>query len=335
MIIVTGAAGLIGSAVIRQLNSQGREDLILVDHLGCSNKWKNLNSLKFYSYIEKDEFLCHLKQANEGQESKEWRSLGKIQTIIHLGAQSSTEEKNASYLIANNYRYSMHLAQFAENNNIRMVYASSAATYGDGRLGFSDDIDKLDTLHPLNAYGYSKHIFDLWLKQKYFKPSFAGVKYFNVYGPNEYHKGSMQSIVLKAYDQIKETSKLKLFKSYHPDYKNGYQKRDFLYVDDAAKMTVYLALENTKANGVFNAGSAVASTWLDMAYAIFEPMKKIKKARVQFIDMPPHLKDKYQYYTCAPMQSLKQTGYAQEPVTLREGVREYISNYLMTGKLHA
>ncbi len=331
MIIVTGAAGLIGSAVVRQLNTQGRQDILLVDHLGCSDKWKNLNSLKFQSYIEKDEFIGYVKKANEGTRIRE---LHDIEAIIHLGAQSSTQERDASYLIQNNYRYSIDLAILAEKKNIRMVYASSAATYGDGRLGFSDDIEGLENLRPLNAYGYSKHIFDLWLKHKKFRPSFAGIKYFNVFGPNEYHKGDMQSIVLKAYDQIRKSGKLKLFKSYHPDYKHGQQKRDFLYVDDAAKMTVYLALENKDATGIFNAGSGVANTWLEMANAIFDAMS-MKKKHIQFIDIPLDLKDKYQYYTCAPMEGLREAGYKQRPMPLSEAVSTYVSYYLLTGKSHA
>ena len=214
-----------------------------------------------------------------------------------------------------------------------MVYASSAATYGDGSLGFEEDLKLLGKLRPLNAYGYSKQLFDLWMKSRNFRPSFAGIKYFNVFGPNEYHKGDMRSLVLKAYEQIQSSGSLALFKSYHPEYEHGKQKRDFLYVEDAARMTVHLCLQNTSALGLFNAGSGRASTWMELADAVFAAMKK--KKRIRFIDMPPEIRPKYQYYTCAPIAKLRAQGYEQSITPLSEAVHDYISKYLLTDILHA
>lgn len=323
MIVVTGAAGLIGSAVVRELNERGRDDLILVDHLQSSEKWMNLRSLKYFDYFEKNDFLDQLSKTRSG----------KISAIIHLGACSSTTEGNASYLMQNNYRYSVALAEVARHYNIRMVYASSAATYGDGHEGYEDDESRLDALRPLNAYGYSKQAFDQRLHRLRFKPTFAGIKYFNVFGPNEYHKGDMMSLVLKAFRQIQSTGRLKLFKSYIPEYKDGEQKRDFLYVRDAAQMTVFLALDRPRLNGIFNAGSGQASTWLELAQAIFAALEK--EPSIEFIDMPEELRSRYQYYTCAPMEKLKAAGYNKPITPLTRAVADYIKNYLLRGEARA
>jgi len=214
-----------------------------------------------------------------------------------------------------------------------MVYASSAATYGDGEDGFDDNIEEMEKLRPLNMYGYSKYMFDRWLKVRGFSPLFAGLKYFNVFGPNEYHKGEMMSLVLKAYRQIQESGSLKLFKSHRDDYKNGEQMRDFFYVEDSAKMTVFLALDNTEVSGVFNAGSGVASTWVALATCIFEAMGK--PVNIDFIDMPEHLRDRYQYYTCAPIDRIRAAGYTEPVTPLKEAVTDYVQNYLMQGEKKA
>ena len=328
LIAVTGAAGLIGSAVVRELNRRGYSELLLVDHLGRSEKWMNLRSLSYRRYMEKEDFLARVVSNADSD-----RDVRDMTTIIHLGACSSTTELDASYLAANNYDYSRILAEFARERNIRMVYASSAATYGDGANGYEDKEERLEELRPLNPYGYSKHMFDLWLKQQDFKPLFAGIKYFNVFGPNEYHKGEMQSVVLKAFRQIREDGKIRLFKSYHDNYAHGEQKRDFLYVEDAARMTCYLALDNLTATGLYNAGSGRAETWLALANGVFEALKK--KPHIEFIKMPRPMRPRYQYYTRAPMEKLKQAGYATDAAPLADSIADYVRNYLMPGELRA
>lgn len=324
MILITGAAGLIGSAVARELNRRGRRDLLLVDHLGTSEKWMNLRSLRYAHYLEKDQLLTALQTGSQ--------SLFGISVIFHLGACSATTEKDSSYLVQNNYQYSIKLAEFAQQKGIRMVYASSAATYGDGENGFNDGIEHIDSLRPLNMYGYSKHMFDLWLRNRRFEPMFAGLKYFNVFGPNEYHKGDMMSVVLKAFRQIEQEGSIRLFKSERPDYRDGEQMRDFFYVEDAAKLTVSLGLDS-QAAGLFNAGSGEANTWRSLAEAIFKAMDR--PPRIDFIEMPDQLKDKYQYYTCAPMDRMRQTGIPFSVTPLAEAVRDYVQNYLMKGELRA
>ncbi len=329
MIILTGAAGLIGSAVARELNRRGRDDLVLVDHLGLSDKWMNLRSLSYLDYFEKDAFL---RIAHDGRLPGDLGNRG-IDAIIHLGANSATTERDATYLVENNYRYSVALAELAAARRIRFVYASSAATYGDGDNGFDDDPEKMYELRPLNMYGYSKQMFDLWLRRRNFMPLCAGLKYFNVYGPNEYHKGEMRSLVHKAFGQIVETGKLKLFKSHRPDYEDGKQMRDFLYVEDAARMTAHFALDNTTAVGVFNCGSGEANTWLTLAEAIFKAMDR--EPNVEFIDMPDHLRDRYQYYTCAPIDRLRNTGYSEPITPLADAVGDYVKNYLLQDERRA
>jgi len=328
MIVVTGGAGLIGSAVARELNRRGVNDLILVDHLGTSEKWKNLRSLSFSRYMEKHDLPAWL----DGNLKIRALHPEDIDAIIHLGACSSTTERDASYLIENNYNYSINLAEFARKKKIRFVYASSAATYGDGNLGFEDSEEILDELRPLNAYGYSKHAFDQWLKRKEFRGC-AGIKYFNVFGPNEYHKGDMQSLVVKAYRQIRTEGKIRLFKSYRDDYADGEQMRDFFYVEDAAKMTVFLALDNTEVCGLFNAGSGIARTWMDLARSIFAAAGSEEK--IEFVDMPETLRDRYQYYTCAPIKKIRDAGFNDAISSLEKAVGDYVRNYLMKDESNA
>ncbi len=331
MIIVTGAAGLIGSAVVRELNRRGEKDIILVDHLSNTDKWMNLRSLRYRDYFEREDFLARVERANLG--GYRGPELNGVTTITHLGANSSTMEKDASHLAENNYRYSVALGNYARTFQARLVYASSAATYGDGENGFDDDVTRLEELRPLNMYGYSKQMFDLWVKNEGLLNSFAGLKYFNVFGPNEYHKGDMMSLVLKAYRQILQNGKIKLFKSYRPEYRDGEQKRDFFYVEDSAHMTVYLALENRNASGIFNAGSGVASTWVELATSIFQAAGR--EPVIEFIEMPEFLRERYQYFTCAPIDRIRNAGY-QTPVTpLKEAVSDYVQNYLMAGEKRA
>lgn len=330
MIVVTGAAGLIGCAVVRELNRRGLTNLILVDRLGTSDKWMNLRSLRYAEYVEKDQFLRRIETSLE--KGSKAAGLPRIRTIIHLGACSATTERDASYLVENNYRYSVLLYELAQRSRARFVYASSAATYGDGANGYNDDEDAVEHLRALNMYGYSKQMFDLHVKRGGFALA-AGIKYFNVFGPNEYHKGDMMSVVLKGYRQIRETGKIRLFKSYRADYPDGGQQRDFLYVEDAARMTVFLALEKPTATGLFNAGSGKAQTWLDLVNPIFAAMGKTPS--IEFIEMPENLRDRYQYYTCAPMEKLRRAGYHHVTTALPEAVTEYVKDYLLHDELRA
>ena len=322
MIIVTGGAGFIGSAIVWRLNKMGRSDIIIVDHLGKTEKWKNLVPLKYSDYFEKDDFLKMI------QENK-LNYLVNLDAVIHMGACSATTELDASYLMRNNFEYSKVLAKFAIERKARFIYASSAATYGDGSYGFSDDENELDKLRPLNMYGYSKQMFDLWAKQEGVLREAVGLKFFNVFGPNEYHKGEMRSVVSKAFEQVKSTGIIKLFKSYRPDYKDGEQRRDFIYIKDAVEMVVFF-FENRNVNGIYNVGSGEANTWNDLAYAIFRSMQI--EPRIEYVEMPQTIREKYQYYTCAVVSKIKSSGYTGRNTPLQQGVEDYIKNYLLPGK---
>ena len=321
MWIVTGGAGLIGSAVVWYWNTQGITDILIVDHLGESEKWKNLRALRYSDYLEKDDFLPRLARGDFD---------GKIEGIMHLGACSATTELDATYLINNNFRYTAELAEYAVRNNIRMVYASSCATYGDGTLGYKDDESAIEELRPLNMYGYSKQMFDLYAKQRGWLDKLVGCKFSNVYGPNEFHKGNMRSVVLRAFEQITATGKMGLFKSYNPEYADGEFKRDFLYVKDAVKMLWHLACVNKDAHGLFNIGSGRAETWNALAEAAFSALGK--PCNIEYIEMPEHLRSKYQYYTCAEMDKLRAAGYTQEATSLKDAVHDYLVNYCLQGK---
>jgi len=313
--IVTGGAGFIGSGFVWELNRMGTRDIIIVDNLDCSEKWKNLVNLSFQDYEHKDTFL----------EVLEKDKLPGVEAVIHLGACSSTTETNADYLIHNNLRYSQRLAAFCRKKRARFIYASSAATFGDGKAGFSDDPEQMERLKPMNMYGYSKHLFDLWLYRLGWINSVAGLKFFNVYGPNEYHKGEMQSVVRKAYFQIQETGKVKLFKSYHPDYAHGEQKRDFIYLKDCLKVMAWL-VEHSEVNGIFNLGSGRADSWNNLAGAVFAALDL--QPRIEYIDMPEAIRSKYQYYTRARMDRLCSAGCPVNFHSLRQGVKDYVQNHL-------
>lgn len=318
--LVTGGAGFIGSALIHALNKSGNSDIVVADMLGTDEKFKNLVPLRYADYIEADELLLHAKQKPS--------YFDQFHTIVHLGACSATTERDASYLIRNNYEYSKCLARLSVQNGIRFVYASSAATYGDGSHGMDDTLDDLHTLCPLNMYGYSKHMFDCYAQRMGWLEQIVGLKYFNVFGPNESHKGDMRSLVAKSYEQIQATGEIGLFKSYHPDYSDGNQMRDFLYVKDAVAMTLHLAQTPT-AKGLFNLGSGQANTWNSLASAIFAGLGIDPKIR--YIDMPGSLKNKYQYYTCADTTRLRSTGYTQTGYSLQDSVKDYVQNYLVSG----
>lgn len=319
LIVVTGGCGFIGSGVIRHLNDQGMNNIVVVDNLGQSEKWKNLVGKKFVDIIDKDQLFQWLDGRQEI-----------IEAFIHLGACTSTTETNAGYLLENNYRYSVKLAEYALKHEKRMVYASSAATYGDGSLGFSDDENKLETLHPLNMYGYSKHLFDLWAKNEGVLDKLVGLKYFNVFGPNEYHKGRMASAIYHIVPTAKKDGVIKLFKSSDPkNFADGDQKRDFIYVKDVARMTCAF-LEN-EAAGIYNIGTGVAETWNHLANSVFKALDV--PANIQYIEMPADLKGKYQNYTCADMKKTQKVlGDAARCMPLDKAVVDYVGNYILKEK---
>jgi ADP-L-glycero-D-manno-heptose 6-epimerase len=314
-IVVTGGAGLIGSALIWALNRRGLEDILVVDRLDCSEKWKHLVPLRFADYIDADEFERAVM---------EHRSFGDVRTVAHLGACSSTTETDAGYLMRNNYEYTKHLALWSIEQEARFVYASSAATYGALEADLSDEAD-LHTLRPLNGYAYSKHLFDLYAQRTGLDVQACGLKYFNVFGPNEDHKGEMRSLVQKAFEQIRECGSVRLFKSHRPQYRDGEQRRDFIYVKDAVEMTLHVAESN--ATGLFNIGAGTAHTWLDLVGPIFRALELPE--RIEFVEMPLHLRGKYQYYTCARMQRLYATGYDRPVTSLADAVTDYVTNYLV------
>jgi ADP-L-glycero-D-manno-heptose 6-epimerase len=322
MLIVTGGAGLIGSAVVWELNRQGQDDILIVDHLRSADKWRNLAPLRFRDYFERDVFLEML------EEDRFPKAGERIEGVIHLGACSSTTERDASFLAKNNFAYSKRLALFALEKGARFIYASSAATYGDGALGFSDDENLISRLRPLNAYGYSKQLFDCWLRHNGLLGKVAGLKYFNVFGPNEQHKGEMRSVVLKAFEQVRDTGGMTLFRSYHPDYKDGEQLRDFVYVKDAAAMTLFL-LNHPEANGLFNIGTGRARSWNDLAHALFTALDR--EPAITYVEMPETLRPRYQYYTCADTSKLRKAGFQGETTVLEAAVGDYVKNYLVPG----
>ena len=317
--IVTGGAGLIGSALVWALNLRGFDDIIVVDRLDESEKWKNLVPLRYRDYMDADEF--------EERISERPSSFASVRTVFHMGACSSTIETDAAYLMRNNYRYTKNLAHWAVERSIRLVYASSAATYGALENDLRDDAD-LNTLRPLNMYAYSKQRFDVYARDLGLLDRITGLKYFNVFGPNEHHKGEMRSLVDKAFHQIRESGSIRLFKSHRSEYRDGEQQRDFLYVKDAVAMTLHLAEQH--ANGIYNVGSGTAHTWLDLVRPIFRAMNVPE--HIDFIDMPAALRDKYQYHTCANVERLRSTGYDRPVTPLPDAVDDYVRNYLVPGR---
>ena len=317
--IVTGAAGLIGSALIWKLNRLGIDDILAVDHLGTSEKWKNLRALAYADYMEKDVFMERLTSGALPRD---------VEVFLHMGACSSTTEKDATYLVGNNFDYTRKLALYSVTRGIQFLYASSAATYGAGEHGYVDDEDRLAELRPLNMYGYSKQMFDLWAKRQGLLSKITGVKYTNCFGPNELHKGEMRSVVCRAYEQIRDTGKVRLFKSYLPEYADGEQKRDFIYVKDAVEMVMFLL--DRKCRGIYNIGSGRAETWNSLAGAVFKAMDK--PVNIEYIDMPDHLRGKYQYYTCADISKFRAAGYDAVVTPLEDTVADYIRNYISKGR---
>jgi ADP-L-glycero-D-manno-heptose 6-epimerase len=318
-IVVTGGAGFIGSGVLKHLNDLGYQNLYVIDDLGTGEKWRNLVGKTFVDVISKHVFFDWLK----GKEKE-------IQAFIHLGACSSTVETDAAYLLENNTRFSMRLAEYAFTHGQRFIYASSAATYGDGAQGFLDHHDELEKLSPLNMYGFSKHLFDLWLKNQGCLDKVVGLKYFNVFGPNENHKGRMASTIFHFTPQVLKEGKIKLFKSSEPDkFGDGDQVRDFVYVKDVARMTcAFLDNEDT---GIYNMGSGQANTWNTLAKSVFKALNK--PVRIEYVEMPHDLKGKYQNYTKAEMaKTHKVLKTHAEGIPFEDSVIDYVGNYLVHDK---
>jgi ADP-L-glycero-D-manno-heptose 6-epimerase len=314
MIVVTGGAGFIGSAYVEKLNREGVDDILVVDRLGNGEKWKNLVHKSYRSIIDKEAFLYGLDDGTFD---------GQIECIVHLGACSSTTERNADYLIDNNYRYSVHVADYCVEQDIRLVYASSAATYGAGENGYDDSI--FDTLTPLNVYGYSKHLFDQWVRRGGHDARVCGLKFFNVFGPNEYHKEAMASMVYKSFSQIERTGKVQLYTSYDDAYENGGQKRDFIYVKDVCDVLWKVQCDPT-VNGIYNLGTGEARTWNDLVRAVFSAMDV--PVSIDYVEMPESLRNQYQNYTQASMGRLQATSAAHVFHSLEESVSDYVRRYL-------
>ena len=314
MIIVTGGAGFIGSCVVRTLNDAGCDDIIIVDNIAETDKWMNMRNKKFIKYVHKSQFLQELPTYQN------------VEAIIHMGAQSSTTERNFDYLWINNFEYTKVLWNYCAEKQISFIYASSAATYGDGTLGFRDTMD-IDELRPLNGYGYSKQLFDQWVKHqaKDFPKQHVGLKFFNVYGPNEYFKGSMASMVFHGFNQIKSDGEIRLFKSCNPNYEDGGQLRDFVYVKDICRVIAWM-LENPSISGLFNVGTGQAQSFRELAEASFHALGM--EPNIRYIDMPEKLRGKYQYYTQADIKHLRLVGYKNPFANVEEGVKDYVQNHL-------
>lgn len=315
-IIVTGGAGFIGRNLVAALNARGEEGILIVDRLGTTDKWKNLLGLSFDDVMDIADFRARVRDDRMPAAS----------TVFHLGACSSTTERDADFLLDNNTRCTRELCESCLKSGARFVYASSAATYGSGEMGYFDRDENTPRLEPLNMYGYSKHLFDLWALRTGNLARIAGLKYFNVYGPYEDHKDDMRSVVHKAFHQIRTTGEVSLFKSYRPDYADGEQVRDFVYVQDAVAMTLFFH-DHPEVNGLFNCGTGRARSWLDLARAVFAALGA--EPNIRFIDMPESLQPKYQYFTQADMTKARSAGFTQEFTPLEDGVREYVEGYLL------
>ena len=327
MIILTGGGGMIGSMIAWHLNTQMNfDDFVIVDDLINEQQENNFNKRKFIEYIAKDD----LKKYLNGKKN--------VSAVIHMGAISATTESNFNRLLQSNIRFSQALWHWCAENKVPFIYASSAATYGDGSVGYNDNESELDKLFPLNAYGYSKHFFDRWVQLELSKnqptpPQWCGLKFFNVYGPNEYHKGRMASVVFHAFNQFKETNQIKLFKSEHPSYVDGMQVRDFIYVKDAVKIIIFF-LNNNNFSGLYNAGTGNAETFKALAEAVLINTKG-QPNDIKYIEMPNDLKGKYQYYTQATMNKINSIGFNDNFMNLKEGVTDYLENYLLTSDRYA
>jgi ADP-L-glycero-D-manno-heptose 6-epimerase len=320
MIAITGAGGFLGSAVVWALNRRGERRILCVDTDLSAHRYANLKPLHFGAYLCHDEFLSAMARG---------AYKGRLTAVVHLGACSSTTETNWDYLRANNLEYSKTVCKAAVEGGMRFLQASSAATYGDGENGYRDDHAGLDALKPLNLYARSKHEFDIWARDEGHLERIAALKYFNVYGPNEWHKGDMRSMVCKGFEQIRDTGKVRLFKSDRPEFVDGGQRRDFLYVKDAVDMTLWL-LDHPEHNGIFNIGTGESADWNRLMAAIFAAMDRPQN--IEYIDMPEHIAKAYQYDTCADMTKLRSAGYTTMTTPLEDAVSDYVTNYLLPTK---
>lgn len=322
MYIVTGGAGFIGSVMVWKLNAMGVDDVLVVDDLGQDEKWRNLRGLRFADLVTPQDFLDMMASTNFGAD---------VEGIIHLGACSSTTERDAAYLLRNNTQYSRTLAEAALDRGIRFVCASSAATYGGGELGYADDQTLLDKLRPLNMYGYSKLLFDQWASRTHALQRIASMRFFNVYGPNEYHKGDMASMVYKSYARVRDEGRISLFRSHRPDFKDGEQLRDFVYVKDIVD-AIWWLVRHPEANGIFNMGTGNEESWNALAHAVFAAAGK--EPHIEYIDMPLSIRGQYQYRTRADISRLRAAGYTGAFRSVADGVRDYVQNYLMRDDPH-
>ena len=319
MIVVTGALGLIGSGFVSYLNNLGHQDLVVVDDFYQWKKEKNLVGKRVYEWVHRDLFIAYFEKV-----------ASQVEVVFHLGARTDTMSEDTQIFHILNLRYSKEVWSICAKYSIPFIYASSAATYGDGENGFSDDHQSIQKLKPLNAYAKSKHDFDLWaLSQKSKPPQWHGLKFFNVYGPNEGHKGRMASVIFHAWHQIKDNGHLKLFKSHRPDFKDGGQKRDFIYVKDVHEMIWNIYSKKPK-SGIYNVGTGIARTFEDLGTSTFNALEV--PVNIEYIDIPPNLKDKYQYFTEADMQKWKQSGLDLPATSLEDGVTNYVQQYLNPGK---
>lgn len=315
MIVVTGAAGFIGSCLVKKLNDENYNDIVLVDDFSKEDKSKNLEGKKFSRKIDRSAFFDFIKNEHRF-----------IQFIFHIGARTDTTEFNKQIFDELNLNYTKRVWELCVEFGLPLVYASSAATYGNGEQGYDDDESLISKLKPLNPYGDSKNDFDKWALAQERKPYFwCGLKFFNVYGPNEYHKAKMASVIFHAFNSIQKTGEVKLFRSHNAKYKDGEQLRDFVYVKDVAEVCFYL-MHHRKNSGIYNLGSGSARTFLELTRAVFKSMKK--EERISFIDTPVEIRDKYQYYTKAEMKKLQNIGYSKPFTSLEDGIDDYVSHYL-------